>query len=247
MKLNVRQASRVLAVSESQVYRWVEAGEIPCSLLNHQPFFSRTELLEWATARRLPVSVELFENDEGSVANADATDDDPGGRAPGLAEALARGGVHHGVPGGDRQSVLRAVLQRMPLPDEGDREMLLQVLLAREALGSTGVGEGIAIPHVRSPLVFPGTPGAVTLCFLEKPVPFAAVDGQAVHTIFVLVSATIRGHLQLLSRLSMAMLDAGFKAAVVRRAAGEVIIAEARRVDAALTTTHPGSAGRRQG
>jgi PTS system nitrogen regulatory IIA component len=235
MKLNVREASRVLAVSESQVYRWVEAGEIPCYLVNHQPLFSRAELLEWATARRLPVSTELFEDG----------DEDNGARPPRLAEALERGGIHHQVRGSDRQSVLRAVIERLPLPEDEDREVLLQVLLAREATGSTGIGEGIAIPHVRGPVVLPGTRGSATLCFLETPVPFGAIDGQPVHTIFVLLSATVRGHLQLLSRLSMALLDAGFKAAVVRRAPAPEILAEARRVDGALAEGRPPAA--RQG
>ena len=52
--------------------------------------------------------------------------------------------------------MLRAVVARMPLADEGDRELLLDVLLAREAMGSTGVGDGIAIPHVRNPVVLDG-------------------------------------------------------------------------------------------
>jgi PTS system nitrogen regulatory IIA component len=228
MKLNVRQAASALAVPESQVYRWVEAGEIPCSLMNHQPFFSRAELLEWATARRLPVSVELFENG----------DEESGARPPRLAEALARGGVHHGIQGGDRPSILRAIVDRLPVADPGDRDVLLAVLLAREALGSTGIGEGIAIPHVRSPLVFPGSPAAVSLCFLETAVPFGAIDGQPVHTIFALVSSTIPGHLQLLSRLSLALHDPGFKAAVLRRAGQDEIVGEARRVDATLAEKH---------
>src|SRR5436190_19286319 len=53
MKLSVRQAARLLSVSESEVYRWVEEGEIPCVLVKNQPLFGRAELLEWATARRL--------------------------------------------------------------------------------------------------------------------------------------------------------------------------------------------------
>jgi PTS system nitrogen regulatory IIA component len=229
MKLNVREASRVLSVSESQIYRWVEAGEIPCYLVNHQPLFGRAELLEWATARRLPVSTELFE--EG--------DEENGARPPRLAEALGRGGIHHGVAGRDRRSVLRAVVQLLPLPEDEDREVLLQVLEARETHGSTGIGEGIAIPHVRGPLVFPGMAGTATLCFLESPIAFGAIDEQPVHTIFVLLSATIRGHLQLLSRLSMALLDPAFKAAVLQRAPDPQILAEAARLDRALAEKHP--------
>src|SRR2546430_9596416 len=181
-------------------------------MVNHQPLFSRAELLEWATARRLPVSVELFE-------------DGDEGRAPlRLSEALARGGVHRGIRGDDRVSILRQVVDRLPVPTAQDRDLLLEVLLAREALGSTAIGDGIAIPHVRSPLVFPGSHGAVALCYLDGPVPFDAPDGKPVHTLFALISPTVVGHLQLLSRLSLALLDPACKAAVLRRAGPAEII-----------------------
>ena len=226
MKLNVRQAAKLLSVSESEIYRWVESGEIPCALVKNQPLFGRAELLEWATARRISVSLELFENG------------DEGGARLRLADVLERGGVCHDVPGNDRASVLRAIVQRLPLNEEDDRELLLQVLLARESTGSSGIGDGIAIPHVRSPLVFPGTAGVATLSYLVSPVPFDAVDGKPVHTVFTLLSPTIRGHLQLLARLSAALLDAGFKAAVLRRAGRDDIVAEARRAEAALSQKH---------
>jgi PTS system nitrogen regulatory IIA component len=222
MKLNVRQAARLLAVTESEVYRWVESGEIPCVLVKDQPLFGRAELLEWATARRLPISLDLFESaDEG------------GGRLR-VADALERGGVFRDVPGTDRGAVLRAIVHRLPLSEADDRDLLLQILLARESTGSSGIGEGIAIPHVRSPLVFPGTSGVATLSYLATPVPFDALDGQPVHTVFTLLSPTIRGHLQMLARLSAALLDPGFKAAVLRRADREEIISEARRVEEVL-------------
>jgi nitrogen PTS system EIIA component len=223
MKLKVREAAKLLSVSESEIYRWVDAGEIPCSITNHQPLFSRAELLEWAMARRLPASVELFEEPDVEAAQPLR-----------LADALAHGGVHHGIRGDDRESVLRSVVEHLPLPDEQDRALLVELLLAREALGSTAIGDGIAIPHVRSPLVFPGIHAAAALCYLESPVAFDAPDGRPVHSLFTLVSPTIRGHLQLLSRLSLALLDPGFKAAVLRKDNRDDIVAEAERVEAAL-------------
>jgi PTS system nitrogen regulatory IIA component len=226
MKVNVRQAAKLLSVSESEIYRWVDSGELPCLLVKHQPLFGRAELLEWATARRLPVSLELFENgDEEAIGLR-------------LADTLERGGVHHDVPGNDRASVLRAIVERLPMPAEDDRDLLLQIFLARESMGSSAIGDGIAIPHVRSPLVFPGTSGLAMLSYLASPVPFDAVDGKPVHTLFTLLSPTIRGHLQLLSRLSAALLDPGFKGAVLRRAGCAEIVAEARRVEAALAEKH---------
>jgi nitrogen PTS system EIIA component len=234
VKLTVRQAAKLLSVSESEVYRWVDAGEIPCSMMNHQPLFSRAELLEWATVRRLPVSVKLFEDGEGGPEPVRLTD------------AIERGGVHKGIRGTDRQSVLRAMVEHLPVGDAQDRELLLEVLLAREALGSTAIGEGIAIPHVRSPLVFAGSRGALALCYLDAPVAFDAPDQQPVHTLFALVSPTIRAHLQLLSRLSLALLDRGFKAAVLRRADRDEIVSEARRVEAALPVEPDTSATTRE-
>ena len=226
MKLSVRQAARLLSVSESEIYRWVESGEIPCVLVKSQPLFGRAELLEWATARRLPVSLELFESA-----------DDGGGHLR-VADALERGGVFRDVPGTDRRSVLRAIVQRLPLTEDDDRELLLQILLARESTVSSGIGDGIAIPHVRSPLVFPGTTGIASLTYLASPVPFDALDGKPVHTVFTLLSPTIRAHLQMLARLSAALLDAGFKAAILRRAERDEIVSEARRVEAVLAHKH---------
>jgi PTS system nitrogen regulatory IIA component len=221
MELNVRDAARLLGTPEKQVYRWIDEGEIPFYRINDQPRFNRAELLEWATSRRLPVSVDVFHrNREG------------GQTGPGLVEALKAGGVHENVPGTDRESVLRAVVGVLRLPAAVDRDYLVEMLLAREAMGSTGIGDGIAIPHVRNPVVLNGVPASITLCYLANPIPFDAVDGQPVHTIFSMVSPTIRGHLQLLARLSWALHDPEFKATVLRRATEADIIKEAARIEA---------------
>ena len=70
---------------------------------------------------------------------------------------------------------------------------------------------------------------------------FGAVDGKPVHTIFSMVTPTIRQHLHLLSRLAAALHDKGFRAAVARRAKGEEIVAEARRVEGTFTDPPPRS------
>jgi PTS system nitrogen regulatory IIA component len=222
MELNVRDAARVLRVEEKQIYRWIDDAEIPFYKVNGQPRFNRAELLEWATSRRMPVAVDVFHGE------------DEGQAGPGLVEALRRGGVHAGVGGTDRESVLRAVVDLLELPPAVDREFLFQVLLAREAMGSTGIGGGIAIPHVRNPVVLNGAPASITLCYLANPISFDALDGQPVHTIFSMISPTIKGHLQLLARLSWALHDERFKALVLRRAAEDEILAEAARIEASF-------------
>ena len=121
----------------------------------------------------------------------------------------------------------------LPLPEDTDTEMLLRLFQAREAAASTGIGDGIALPHVRNPIVLNVTRPSITLCFLEKPVEFGALDGQPVSVLFSMISPTTRCHLQLLTRLSFALHDAQFKEVVKRHGSAEDILSEARRVEAA--------------
>jgi PTS system nitrogen regulatory IIA component len=223
MQLTVRDVSSLLKVSEKTVYRWINQGILPAYRVNDQYRFNRAELLEWATSRKMNVAAELFEEPESSATPV-----------PGLVEALRAGGIFYRVGGADRESALRSLVEYMRLPEEVDRDFLLRVLLAREALQSTGIGDGIAIPHVRNPIVLHVSRPMITLCFLERPVEFGALDGKPVDILFSLISPTVRGHLRLLSRLAFALNDPQFKAAVLRQAGAEEILAEAGRIDAAL-------------
>lgn len=223
MQLGVRDVAKLLSVSEKTVYRWVNQGVLPAYRVNEQYRFNRAELLEWATSRRMNVSASLFDEPESQSAPI-----------PRLVEALQAGGVFYRVGGGDKESVLGAVVEHMRLPEEVDREFLLRVLLAREALQSTGIGDGIAIPHVRNPIVLHVPRPMITLCFLERPIDFGALDGKPVHALFSLVSPTVRAHLRLLSRLSFALHDPTFKQAVARQASRDEILEQARRIDATL-------------
>jgi PTS system nitrogen regulatory IIA component len=213
MQLTVKQAAQFLDVAEEQIHAWIDEGEIPFSREHGLVRFNEAELLEWATARRLRPS-----HAEG---------------APSLAEALSLGGVHEGLSGADREAALRAAMERMPLGPGMDRETLVEVMLAREAAGSTAVGDGIAIPHVRAPIVQNGVRPAIALCTLAQPVDFGARDGKPVHTLFLLATPTVNAHLQILARLAAALHDREFKSAVLRRAPAAEILAQARRLDAA--------------
>jgi PTS system nitrogen regulatory IIA component len=223
MKLTVRDAAHILNVSEKSVYRWIKQGIIPAYQIHDQYRFNRAELLEWATSRRINVSPDIFAEPEGGTIPP-----------PSLSEALATGGIYYRMGGSDKASVLQAVVDVMKLPEEVDRKFLYQVLLAREALGSTGIGDGIAIPHVRNPIVLHVVQPVVTLCFLERPVEFGALDGRAVSTLFTLISPTVRAHLHLLSRLGFAFRDADFKAAVTQQASREQILEALKRVELAI-------------
>jgi len=117
-----------------------------------------------------------------------------------------------------------------------DREFLHQVLLARESLGSTAIGGGIAIPHVRNPITLHVARPLVALCFLEHPIDFQAIDGRPVHTLFTIVSPTIKAHLNLLSKLSFGLRASAFADAVARIGSREQILQAAAGLDDRLAT-----------
>lgn len=223
MQLDLRDASRFLSVDESTLYRWARRGELPARLVHGRYTFDRVDLLEFASARGIRVSPEFL-----------AEPGSPGNPLPSLADAVRAGGVHHDVPGSDKASVLRAVVDGLRLPDNIDRGFLLQMLLAREQLGSTGFGHGIAIPHARNPVVLRVSEPTVAVSYLAAPIEFDAIDGKPVHTLFTLVSPSVRVHLHLLAVLAAALRDLDVLAAVQARAPEAELVAALARVEASL-------------
>jgi PTS system nitrogen regulatory IIA component len=222
MQLTVRDAARFLGVSEDTLQRWVQRGELPATQMNDRYRFNRVELLEWAAQRKIPVAPEILE-EPGA----------PSRSLPRLSEALRAGGLHYRVPGSDAAGILRAVVGLLPAPSGADRELLYQLLLAREKLGSTGLGNGIAIPHPRDPIVLRVERPIVSACFLETPVDFAALDQKPVHTLFVMVTPSVRMHLHLLAVLAAVLRDPAVPLRLAARAPAEEILAEIERVEAA--------------
>ncbi|MBI4564212.1 MAG: PTS sugar transporter subunit IIA [Planctomycetes bacterium] len=222
--LTVREAARLLNVPESQILRWVSDEGLNAVRVGDQYRFHKVELLEWVTShkgtRRVSVSTEIFRT----------RNDQP---EPRFADALEVGGIHHRVPGDTVESALRSVVSRMRLPESVNREEMVQLLVSREKLGSTAIGDGIAIPHVRQPLTLHGARPAITLCFLEIPLPYTAKDGEAVRALFTVIAPTIRTHLLLLSRLAAALNDTPFRTLVARQAPAGEILREAKRLESA--------------
>ena len=227
MQLDVRDAASIFSVSEKTIYRWIKQRKLPAYRINEQYRFNRAELLEWATSRKVNVSAEILH--EAS----------PGeGPPPRLDEALRSGCIHYRVGGKEKASALREVVDLMRLPEEVDRDFLYQVLLARESLGSTAVGDGVAIPHVRSPIVLHILKPTITLCFLEHPIDFGALDGLPVDVLFTLVSPTVKAHLHLLSKLAYALKDPGFRSVIRQKSSREEIFSEARRIEENLASAN---------
>jgi len=234
MQLSVRDAAAILKLSTKDIYDWIRQEAIPCYKINEEYRFNKVELLEWASSKHIMVSPEVFlESEFDEVVEL-----------PCLLESLKAGGVFTRVGGDDKASVLRSVIELLEFPDEEgvDKDFLYQVLLAREALGSTCVGDGVAIPHVRNPVVLHVSRPSIWLCFLDHPIDFGAPDGQPVNILFTLISPTVRAHLHLLSRLGFALQDKSFKEALKRQAPKEELLDIVSSLEMAQNALSSGSA-----
>ena len=220
MQLTVREAASYLHVDEATVRRWIQRRGLPVHPVNERLYLNAIELWEWATENGIPVSRSLLEQAQRQPE-----------RVPPLSELLSAGGIHHDVGGKDKLGVLREIVRRLPLPPEIDREGLVTTLEAREAMGSTGIGDGIAIPHVRNPILLHVTAPFVTLCLLREAVDFDAVDGRPVHALFTVVSANVPGHLRILGSLGFVLHDEELRRLLSERAPGADLLARVRVVE----------------
>lgn len=222
MRLTIKDLTELLNVSEKTIRRWIKQETIPAYRIQGQYRFNKAEILEWSTSRKLNVSANIFTEPEGVP-------------VIGLAKALTAGGIFYRVAGSTKETALKAVVENIRLPDDADRSLLLQFLLAREAVSSTGVGDGIAIPHVRNPMVLNVYEPVVTLCFLEKAVEFLSLDGQPVFCLFTIVAPTVRTHLYLLSRLAFALRNPDFKNAIKNQSSRDEIIELAQQIESGFS------------
>jgi PTS system nitrogen regulatory IIA component len=223
MELSVQESARLLNVSEKTVYRWARQGDLPACRVDEQYRFNRAELLEWATSRGINISPDLFAEPAGAPST-------------GLANAVRAGGVHRDVVGDHKAGVLRSAVALMPLPREVDRDFVLQLMLARESLGSTAIGRGIAIPHVRNPVVMHVPSPIITICYLQQPIEFGALDGEAVTTLFTMLSPTVRAHLHTLARLSFALQQPAFAQVIAEGGSLDKVLAACQLIDQSIPT-----------
>jgi PTS system nitrogen regulatory IIA component len=119
-----------------------------------------------------------------------------------LAALVKRGGVYDQMPGDSLREILAGMVEKIPLPPDIDREKLLRALLEREALMSTGAGKGIALPHPRNPAISDERLQLVAVAFPARPVDWKALDNEPVHTVLLIISASARQHLRILSKLN---------------------------------------------
>lgn len=135
------------------------------------------------------------------------------------------------LKGREKNAVLKEMAEWMAAQEPSmDGKKILQVLLDREKISSTAIGEGVAIPHGKMAGV-----KSVRGIFARSPqgMDFESLDGGPTHLFFVLIAPenSAADHLKALARISRLLKDPDFRARLMEGKTGEELFAVIREED----------------
>lgn len=123
---------------------------------------------------------------------------------------IRNGGVISCVSGETVGELYSSVIDQISIPGY-DKTELLAELLEREKVLSTAVGNTIAIPHPRRPLMKKESDQRIFVCYLKNPIDMNAPDSLKVSTFFVLFTSNSQTHIKVLSSLAKALRSPHFR------------------------------------
>jgi PTS system nitrogen regulatory IIA component len=212
MDLKIKDVADLLNVSETTIRRWLAEGKIPAYRINNQYRFSRTEIETWVMSQKLGqfASDTPFQKPAHESNTHESTKpslkgafqkNSLGGKQFSLYRALHKGNVVLNVPGSNKEEIIKTTMQTIADEVDLDADVISNLLMEREHLQSTGIGNGIAIPHTRDYLM-ENHQDIVVLALPEKPVNYDAIDGKPVNALFFLFACEDKRHLHLLAKIA---------------------------------------------
>jgi len=125
---------------------------------------------------------------------------------------VSRDAIRTSIDVDDKEQVIRSMataLLEAGKVSKDQHESIVEAILKREELGSTGIGRGVAVPHTKHPSV---SELVGTVAISEAGVDFDSLDGEKVHLLFLLVSPPDRpgDHLRALENISRQLRDDTF-------------------------------------
>jgi PTS system nitrogen regulatory IIA component len=220
--LSAKEIAEFLRLPLVKIHRWVHQGKIPCKFKEGVCYFKQEEVLIWAEEHHI-----IIPQPKPAATKAEA---DTGG----LTQAVIRGGFFFDLEGADIYEAFKNAVRHMPfLEDQSDT--VLNALLDREEIASTGIGKGVAIPHPRKVLSLGLDKPVIPVFFLENQVDFGAVDGLPVRILFFMFNPDTKTHLEMLSRLSFCLRSPVFLEALKYPKDGNPVLEAMQEIEARFT------------
>ena len=153
-----------------------------------------------------------------------------------LSQLITRSSINLNLKSTDTEGVLEELVNQISViaKQPEARQTLLRALHEREQLHSTGIGDGVALPHARNALVGLVERPVVVFGRSTSGIPFGAIDGEPSKLFFLLVAPTVTEHLSVLARLSRLLRDPKVRHELLAVDTPEKAVAVIREAEASL-------------
>ncbi|HEX2866363.1 MAG TPA: PTS sugar transporter subunit IIA [Ignavibacteriales bacterium] len=210
MDLSIKDVANLLMLEKKDVEKLVKKKLIPSQTIQDKVRFNKQAIIEWALLNNKPLNL----SDSSHFSEF---------RFDGLRSLLDEESFYPNCSFTE-SNYIEEMVRSLRLREDIDRNVITELLISREKMMSTAIGNGISLPHPRIPIILGREKPLVCFFFPEKPLNIESVDGEAVHTLILLVSQTIKQHLYMLAHLSWLLSKEEFRLALKnRKAAGEVL------------------------
>lgn len=195
--LTLTELSAYLKLSEKTLQKMIKNSAIPCTKIANQWRFSRTMIDDWLRSKMEVIPTNdlsrLIENEYDLVPLSRLIDEDS---------------MIMDLRSDSKLGVLTELAHKaMENKLISDKESLIAKLIERENLASTAIGNGIAIPHLRSPSVEIINKPKIVIGRSQQGIDFNSSDGRPTHLFFLILSENEVVHLRILSKLSHILRD----------------------------------------
>jgi excisionase family DNA binding protein len=211
--MTLSEVAAYLKIAEKTVSRMITRGEIPCTKVASQWRFMKSMIDDWLISRMNVVPqndlAKILENPEGLIPFTRLT-----------SEEL----ILDNVKPGTKKDILSQLIQ--PLVQQEiieDAEDFLRKLLTREKMVTTGIGRGVAIPHLRHPKENPGGGPRMVVGICKAGTDYESMDGRMTHLFFLLVSDSEVVHLRVMAKLNQILREGDFVARLTNAKKNEVL------------------------
>ena len=155
-----------------------------------------------------------------------------------LSALLSPAGINLNLASNDRDTVLEELVSQIPeLKTQPDaRQTLLRALREREQLHSTGIGDGIALPHSRNALVGLVDHPIIVFARHAKGIAYGALDNVPAQLFFLLIAPTVTQHLAILARLSRLLREPKLRQGLLNADRPDKVVSLIRDAESKLTT-----------
>ncbi len=196
MFLNIIELAQSLGVEEREVEGWIRNDGLPHVTDRGRRLFDRTQVVAWAESHGLAAKVGFLAPEHSKL---------PGGKK--LATLLRTGGIWRDVPAANVLNLFADIVAKLPGATPPVRQMLQQRLRSPNGISWALVGDGLALPHLRTPIALGRDAGIFAILLLRDALAInePAPDEQPITRLLFFVAPSPRAHLEMLAQLSTAL------------------------------------------